>query len=627
MAKGSLRVNGIIVDTDGEIKASTGDSIVIREDDGSAVITVDTNGKTSIGGPMDVGVDDTGHDVKFFGATAGKYMEWDESADQLDVTGSFDVTGNSTMVGSLTVGVDDTGHDVKFFGPTSGAYMEWEGENNDRLVLMGATTKLGINEATPALPLHISHSSTNTSVDGNSSSHSAIMLQNTSNTDGNYTGIWNQDADNDATNAAIIFKNVSHSNSTASMHFLTRASGASAAEKMVIDADGKVGIGTSAPGTNLEVAHSGHSNSGAVRIGDPSTISNNTSIYMRTTGVASIGAGGGDIVFDTNIGSAERMRIVHSTGNVGIGTTAPSSMLHLYTTTNTDKLTIESTEAGTSTSGFGINLYRNSASAADNDVMSNIRFIGKNDAGSPEDVTYAQMYSRIIDASDGTEDGALHIQTMKDGSLTSTFTVSGNAVGIMESTPLFSLHVAGTLGIKTAQPTLTFDRGGAYAWTIRNGDGTGSFPLSTLNIVNNAGSPKMTFKDNGYIGISVTSPGVALDVAGAIRATSDITAYHSSDIALKENISPISNALTKLDSLNGVCFDWTDEHINSNGGPHDYFMQKRDVGIIAQELKEVLPEAVRQREDGTLAVKYDGVIPLLIQAIKELKSEINSVRN
>ena len=81
MAKGSLRVNGIIVDTDGEIKASTGDSIVIREDDGSAVITVDTNGKTSIGGPMDVGVDDTGHDVKFFGATSGAYMLWDESQD------------------------------------------------------------------------------------------------------------------------------------------------------------------------------------------------------------------------------------------------------------------------------------------------------------------------------------------------------------------------------------------------------------------------------------------------------------------------------------------------------------------------------------------------------------------
>ena len=52
----------------------------------------------------------------FFGSTSGNYMEWDESADQLDVTGSFDVTGNTTMIGTLTVGVDDTGHDVKFFG-------------------------------------------------------------------------------------------------------------------------------------------------------------------------------------------------------------------------------------------------------------------------------------------------------------------------------------------------------------------------------------------------------------------------------------------------------------------------------------------------------------------------------
>ena len=49
MAKGSLRVNGIIVDADGEIKASTGDAIVIREDDGSSVITVDTGGRALIG--------------------------------------------------------------------------------------------------------------------------------------------------------------------------------------------------------------------------------------------------------------------------------------------------------------------------------------------------------------------------------------------------------------------------------------------------------------------------------------------------------------------------------------------------------------------------------------------------
>ena len=82
------------------------------------------------------------------------------------------------------------------------------------------------------------------------------MLQNTSNTDGNYTGIWNQDADNDATNAAIIFKNLSQSNSTSSMHFLTRASGAAAAERMVILDGGNVGIGVTAPNAKLQVGDS-----------------------------------------------------------------------------------------------------------------------------------------------------------------------------------------------------------------------------------------------------------------------------------------------------------------------------------------------------------------------------------
>ena len=59
-------------------------------------VTIDSSGLT-------VGVDDTGHDVKFFGATSGKYMEWDESADQLEVLGDFDVTGTASVTGTLQV--------------------------------------------------------------------------------------------------------------------------------------------------------------------------------------------------------------------------------------------------------------------------------------------------------------------------------------------------------------------------------------------------------------------------------------------------------------------------------------------------------------------------------------------
>ena len=145
MAKGSLRVNGIIVDTDGEIKASSGDSIVIREDDGSAVITVDTNGKTSIGGAMDVGVNDTGYDVKFFGDTSGNYWLWDTSADGTVLVGSSTQTGNAQLTGTLTVGENDTGHDVYFYGATSGKHLLWD-QSGDEL-LFATSTKLSFHDA------------------------------------------------------------------------------------------------------------------------------------------------------------------------------------------------------------------------------------------------------------------------------------------------------------------------------------------------------------------------------------------------------------------------------------------------------------------------------------------------
>ena len=123
----------------GEVDATSLDISGNADIDGTTNLdAVDIDGATQIDATLSVGVDDTGHDVKFFGATSGKYIEWDESADQLDVTGSFDVTGNSTMVGTLTVGVDDTGHDVKFFGATAGSYLLWD-ESADSLLLTDST--------------------------------------------------------------------------------------------------------------------------------------------------------------------------------------------------------------------------------------------------------------------------------------------------------------------------------------------------------------------------------------------------------------------------------------------------------------------------------------------------------
>jgi hypothetical protein len=112
--------------TGATLNIPTGESRMVYYDGaGAGAAVVDALADINIGGKVTVGVNDTGHDVKFFGATSGKYWLWDESADGV------------VQYSTLTVGVNDTGYDVKFFGATSGAYMLWD-ESADDLKLVGA---------------------------------------------------------------------------------------------------------------------------------------------------------------------------------------------------------------------------------------------------------------------------------------------------------------------------------------------------------------------------------------------------------------------------------------------------------------------------------------------------------
>ena len=105
---------------------------------GDAAVTGATTltGATQQTGAFTVGVNDTGHDVKFFGATASKFWEWDESANQMNVAGSVDVNGATQMDGTLTVGLNDTGYDVQLFGATAGSHLLWD-ESADSLLMVG----------------------------------------------------------------------------------------------------------------------------------------------------------------------------------------------------------------------------------------------------------------------------------------------------------------------------------------------------------------------------------------------------------------------------------------------------------------------------------------------------------
>ena len=130
-------------------------------------------------------------------------------------------------------------------------------------------------------------------------------------------------------------------------------------------------------------------------------------------------------------------------------------------------------------------------------------------------------------------------------------------------------------------------------------------------------STNSSSKDTGAL--IITAGG--LGVEGNIHSGGDIVAFSSSDMTLKDNISPISNALEMINSLTGNTFAWKPEAgIMGNSG--------MDTGIIAQEVEALnLPGLSKRRGDGTLGVRYDRLIPVLIEAVKELSAKVKSLES
>ena len=162
---------------------------------------------------------------------------------------------------------------------------------------------------------------------------------------------------------------------------------------------------------------------------------------------------------------------------------------------------------------------------------------------------------------------------------------------------------------------------------------SGDLDLNSKNItgtgnINTTGNVDITGTLTADNDVQADSIGVGTapsGTTGQIRATDDITAFYSSDVALKEDIVNISDPLESLKKLNGVLFNWKDSWIKKQGGEDGYFVRKKDVGVIAQEVEKVLPEAVAQRKDGIKAVKYDRLTCLLIEAVKVLSNKVEKL--
>lgn len=162
-----------------------------------------------------------------------------------------------------------------------------------------------------------------------------------------------------------------------------------------------------------------------------------------------------------------------------------------------------------------------------------------------------------------------------------------------------SLTVTG--GLSVSGGNIALSGGNRYIGTTSNH----RLDLRTNNKI------EMSITNGGSVGIGTTSPSYKLEINGDVGATGFY--YTSSDRNLKENIFVLEDALSNLMKLEGVSFNWKETG-------------KSSIGLIAQDVREVYPELVFEKENGELSVAYASLVTVLIEAVKEQQSQIEELR-
>jgi hypothetical protein len=294
-----------------------------------------------------------------------------------------------------------------------------------------------------------------------------------------------------------------------------------------------------------------------------------------------------------------------ASGRIGINNTSPTANLHLTGTANVSGNVVFGANCRVNGGTYLVGntqLGGNLLVVQTANVGGDINVTGVANVANDFSVTGAVTFANTLNVT-----GIVTFANQMSFSGNGNFTGNVNIVG--------AVTMANTLlvnGAVTFANQMNFSGNGSFSNTLLV---TGATTLS--NTLTVGGSTQIR-----SLGVGTAASGTV----GEIRANNNITAYYTSDASFKENVKPIENALEKTMLVDGVEFDWTDEFIKEHGGEDGYFIRKHDVGVIAQNIEKVLPEVVATREDGTKAVKYDRIVALLIEAVKELKKEVDSLK-
>jgi hypothetical protein len=209
-------------------------------------------------------------------------------------------------------------------------------------------------------------------------------------------------------------------------------------------------------------------------------------------------------------------------------------------------------------------------------------------------------------------------------------TFKAQVVGIGDPNPTTQLHVAAPgshpgLKVETEEGTTLRAEAHATGGILASFGGYGRFEIDADGI--RAG--RLSMLENGFVGLGAFTPQDRLHVEGDVRAKCykdvsgmPVAGICPSDERLKRNIVPFAPALERIVRLQPVQFDWRADEF-----PELHLGSARTRGLVAQQVEKVFPEMVSTDPSGLKAVNYSEVSMLLLQAIRELKAENDSLRH
>jgi len=323
-----------------------------------------------------------------------------------------------------------------------------------------------------------------------------------------------------------------------------------------------------------------------------------------------------------------------TTGNIAVATTAEVSrpLTFIYESAN-GKWYPSYIKTGVYTSD-NLSVFASTTSAQLSGVISDETGTGKlmfnnSPAVSGGMTSESASFDLINNSTAATVYIAGNATTLKIGHTTTTSTTVDFVTGATAELATKTINI-GTSGLSTSTTNINLGStvSGAVGTTTVNNKlsvaseiattNTGTFTLlNTSATIIEFGGAATT------INVGSTATSSAVNFKCNITAKGNITAYYTSDKRLKDNITPITNPLEKLLRLSGNTFKWTAEHYATQDSS---LVKEYDVGVVAQEVQAVLPEAVHERDNGMLAVDYQKLIPLLIECIKAQQIQIDELK-